>query len=61
MKRLILFFCSVLACDDEVKSTWTIEKMKDNVFLKQQAAKEFGYNYEIWIYDKNGIKTNCYQ
>ncbi len=44
----------------EVKSTWTIQKMKDNIFLKQQAAKELGYNYEIWIYNSKGEKTNCY-
>ena len=45
----------------EVKSDWTYNIKSNNVELKQQAAKEFGYNYEIWIYDKNGIKTNCYQ
>jgi hypothetical protein len=38
----------------EVKSTWTAEKKKDNIFLKQNAAKELGYNYEIWIF--NGKK-----
>lgn len=35
----------------EVKSTWTAEKKKDNIFLKQEAAKQLGYNYEIWIYN----------
>ena len=35
----------------EVKSTWTAEKNKDNIYLKQNAAKELGYNYEIWIYN----------
>jgi hypothetical protein len=45
----------------EVKSTWTIEKIKDNIFLKQQAAKELGYNYEIWVYNAKGEKINCYQ
>ena len=35
----------------EVKSTWTAEKKKDNIYLKQNAAKELGYNYEIWIYN----------
>ena len=39
----------------EVKSTWTFTK--SNVLLKQKAGKELGYNYEIWIYDKNGNKT----
>lgn len=35
----------------EIKSTWTAEKKKDNIYLKQNAAKELGYNYEIWIYN----------
>ena len=35
----------------EVKSTWTAEKKKDNIFKKQQAGKHLGYNYEIWIYN----------
>jgi hypothetical protein len=26
----------------------------DCVFLKQNAAKELGYNYEIWIYNNKG-------
>jgi len=44
----------------EVKSEWTIKLTTSNVFLKQQAAKEQGYKYEIWVYNKKGIKTNCY-
>ena len=36
----------------EVKSTWTAEKKKDNIYLKQNAAKELGYQYEIWIYNR---------
>lgn len=35
----------------EVKSTWTAEKKKDNIYLKQESAKQLGYNYEIWIYN----------
>jgi hypothetical protein len=38
----------------EVKSTWTFKKKMDCVFLKQYAAKELGYNYEIWIYNNKG-------
>jgi hypothetical protein len=45
----------------EVKSEWTINITTSNVFLKQQAAKEQGYKYEIWVYNKKGIKTKCYQ
>jgi len=44
----------------EIKSSWTFSQEKNNVFEKQIAAKESGYLYEIWIYDKNGIKTNIY-
>lgn len=36
----------------EVKSTWTAEKKKDIIYLKQNAGKELGYNYEIWIFNK---------
>ena len=41
----------------EVKSTWTFNK--PHVLCKQKAAKELGYKYEIWVYDKKGNK-NCY-
>ena len=44
----------------EVKSTWTAEKKKDCIFLKQNAAKELGYNYEIWVYDRKGNIVNKY-
>ena len=41
----------------EVKSTWTFQK--DNVLIRQSYGKKFGYQYEIWVYDKKGNKT-CY-
>jgi hypothetical protein len=44
----------------EVKSTWTAEKKKDCIFLKQEAAKKMGYTYEIWIYNADGKKIKCY-
>ena len=34
----------------EVKSSWTFQ-MK-NVLIKQKAGKQYGYNYEIWVYNK---------
>jgi len=37
----------------EIKSSWTVKK--ENVLLKQKAAKELGYNYEIWVYNEKGI------
>ena len=45
----------------EVKSTWTAEKKKDNIFLKQNAGKALGYYYEIWVYDAKGNKVECYK
>ena len=38
----------------EVKSTWTYEKDKENIHLKQQEGKNLGMKYEIWIMDKKG-------
>jgi hypothetical protein len=38
----------------EVKSTWTAHINKHTIFLKQLAAKELGYNYEIWVYNEKG-------
>ena len=43
----------------EVKSIWTVKKA--NVFLKQDAGKELGYNYEIWVYDSKGNKIECFK
>ena len=45
----------------EAKSTWTAEKKKDNIFLKQEAGKKLGYLYEIWIYDKKGEIIECHK
>jgi hypothetical protein len=33
---------------------------KDNIFLKQIAGKELGYNYELWIYNRKGERVECY-
>jgi hypothetical protein len=44
----------------EVKSTWTFKKQKDTIFLKQNAAKDLEYLYEIWIYDMKGNKVEFY-
>jgi hypothetical protein len=45
----------------EVKSTWTLECKKDNVFIKQSAAKDLGYKYEIWVYDNKGNKIETFK
>jgi hypothetical protein len=44
----------------EVKSTWTMKTQKDIVFLKQEAGKKLGYDYEIWVYGKDGKKVDFY-
>jgi hypothetical protein len=44
----------------EVKSTWTAKTNEHNIFLKQNAAKELGYKYEIWIYNERKKKVNCF-
>ena len=38
----------------EVKSTWTYKCKQDNISLKEKATKEYGYDYEFWIFDKKG-------
>jgi hypothetical protein len=45
----------------EVKSTWTAIKGKNIIFLKQAAAKELGYKYEIWVYNDKGIRVEKYE
>ena len=45
----------------EVKSTWTLNNKKSNVFLKQKYAKESGYDYEIWVYNSKGEKVDCFK
>ena len=43
----------------EIKSTWT-NQSKNWVFEKQKSAKELGYEYEIWIYSKEGKRLFTY-
>jgi hypothetical protein len=45
----------------EVKSTWTAKNKKNTIFLKQNAGKDLGYKYEIWIYDSKGNKVEKYE
>ena len=32
----------------------------ENVLLKQQAGKNLGYNYELWIYNSKGEKVEYF-
>jgi hypothetical protein len=45
----------------EVKSIWTLENKRKDVFLKHQAVKDAGYDCEIWVYDNKGIKIEKYE
>jgi len=36
----------------EVKLVWPSKQNEHNIYLKQNAAKELGYKYEIWIYNE---------
>jgi len=42
----------------EVKSLWTIKK--ENVFIKQKAAINMGFIYEIWVYNNKGTIIQKY-
>ena len=40
----------------EVKSTWTAREEKlNNIYLKQNAAKKLGYQYEVWIFNSKKL------
>jgi len=41
----------------EVKSTWTMEKKKEEVLIKQKAMQDLGFSCEIWIYDSKGNRV----
>lgn len=41
----------------EVKSTWTLQCKNDNIQLKKKACEEQGFLYEIWCYNKKGIRV----
>ena len=43
----------------EIKSTWT-NQSKNCVFEKQKSAKKLGYEYDIWIYSKEGKRLFTY-
>ena len=45
----------------EVKSTWTMKKKQDIIFLKHNAMKNKGFNCEIWVYNCKGDKVNSYK
>lgn len=45
----------------EVKSTWTAEKKKDCIFLKQDALQKAGFKCEIWVYDQKNNRVQCHR
>ena len=42
----------------EVKSSYTYKKNEQINILKQEAAKNLGYDFEFWIYDSKGNRIN---
>jgi hypothetical protein len=40
----------------EVKSDWTYKRNKEKNDLKEKSTIEQGYLYELWIFDRKGIK-----
>lgn len=44
----------------EVKSTWTFQMEHCYIFEKQEAAKNLGYQYEIWVFSEKGELVNNY-
>ena len=42
----------------EVKSLYTYNNNKSINLLKEEAAKNLGYNFEFWIYDNKGNRIN---
>ena len=57
-RHIVDFYISSINKCIEVKSTWTL--IKENVFIKQKAAKLMGYDYEIWVYTDKGIKIKVF-
>ncbi len=45
----------------EVKSTWTLKKQYNEIFIKQRTAKTIGYEYEIWVIDVKGNLVETYK
>jgi hypothetical protein len=41
----------------EIKSTWTAEKKKDCIYLKQLAGQNMGMTYDLWIYNTKGERV----
>ncbi len=42
----------------EVKSEWIYNKQLDLNKIKEKYTKEYGYNYEVWIFDRKGNRIN---
>jgi hypothetical protein len=57
-RHIVDFYISSINKCIEVKSTWTL--IKENVFIKQKAAKLMGYDYEIWVYDNKGDQIKVF-
>jgi len=45
----------------EIKSTWTFQMAHCHIFEKQDAAKQLGYDYEVWVFAENGELLDTYE
>jgi hypothetical protein len=41
----------------EVKSTWTYSKDINDLSLKKQACIDFGFNFELYVFDRKGNRV----
>ncbi len=53
-----IFLPSINKCI-EIKSEWTMKLNEEDNLKKQNAAKQLGYLYEIWIFNQNGDLVQC--
>lgn len=61
-ERPARYFCDIFIAKDnriiEVKSTWTYEKDKDDLVLKERACVDAGYAFELYVYDAKGLMSS---
>lgn len=43
------------------KSKYTYDVLKNYIFEKQEAAKELGFEYEVWVFSENNYLVNVYK
>lgn len=59
-RHFVDFFIKSLNKMIEVKSEWTLSIAEEKIFLKQKAAHQLGYDYEIRVYSEKGKLLKTY-